>query len=354
MYGPMDEYFTHQTVDPFAVVATSDMRFQDRCYYNLHSKDAELQLAFGLGNYPNAGVIDAYVVGRLGNEQFNILMSDELDKLNRHEMSVGPFRIDVREPLTKLGATLSENPYGVTFDLEFQGRAEPFMHKQIYKRIDGYEYMNQSHMTQGGTWKGNVSIDGKTFDVSGFMAARDRSWGVRGNPYGSREHPHFDKLGQRFLGNSRYVWMDLHFADRVVHAVCITALDPEEHLVMDGGVVPTAGGVESTPHFVDWQWEMIKSGDSSHPTGAHLKFRDERGGTEEFEIRNLGNVFLVPHGWSDQADDGNYRGKDFLEGFRKDLSKQEELSYFTDAPTYYRSEERRVGKECRSRWSPYH
>ena len=22
--------------------------------------------------------------------------------------------------------------------------------------------------------------------------------------------------------------------------------------------------------------------------------------------------------------------------------------------TYYRSEERRVGKECRSRWSPYH
>ena len=23
-------------------------------------------------------------------------------------------------------------------------------------------------------------------------------------------------------------------------------------------------------------------------------------------------------------------------------------------PSYYRSEERRVGKECRSRWSPYH
>ena len=24
------------------------------------------------------------------------------------------------------------------------------------------------------------------------------------------------------------------------------------------------------------------------------------------------------------------------------------------AQAYYRSEERRVGKECRSRWSPYH
>ena len=26
----------------------------------------------------------------------------------------------------------------------------------------------------------------------------------------------------------------------------------------------------------------------------------------------------------------------------------------TSAMTFFRSEERRVGKECRSRWSPYH
>ena len=27
---------------------------------------------------------------------------------------------------------------------------------------------------------------------------------------------------------------------------------------------------------------------------------------------------------------------------------------YSSALTFYRSEERRVGKECRSRWSPYH
>ena len=27
---------------------------------------------------------------------------------------------------------------------------------------------------------------------------------------------------------------------------------------------------------------------------------------------------------------------------------------YAGAPSFYRSEERRVGKECRSRWSPYH
>ena len=37
------------------------------------------------------------------------------------------------------------------------------------------------------------------------------------------------------------------------------------------------------------------------------------------------------------------------------IANPSEISYIKDAPTYKeRSEERRVGKECRSRWSPYH
>ena len=31
-----------------------------------------------------------------------------------------------------------------------------------------------------------------------------------------------------------------------------------------------------------------------------------------------------------------------------------ELEKIEEIKKYYRSEERRVGKECRSRWSPYH
>ena len=43
----------------------------------------------------------------------------------------------------------------------------------------------------------------------------------------------------------------------------------------------------------------------------------------------------------------------------KDLSLNEKLKILADAAKYdvactSRSEERRVGKECRSRWSPYH
>ena len=44
-----------------------------------------------------------------------------------------------------------------------------------------------------------------------------------------------------------------------------------------------------------------------------------------------------------RIDDKNYQ----------ELQEKIEL-YNQDYPLQYRSEERRVGKECRSRWSPYH
>ena len=42
--------------------------------------------------------------------------------------------------------------------------------------------------------------------------------------------------------------------------------------------------------------------------------------------------------------------KDLFSGGPLDVVRME----FVEAETLRRSEERRVGKECRSRWSPYH
>src|SRR3712207_9101917 len=55
-----------------------------------------------------------------------------------------------------------------------------------------------------------------------------------------------------------------------------------------------------------------------------------------------------PENWSPAAvwAEGRYRNA----GKWRDAAGQE----FSPKQHYYRSEERRVGKECRSRWSPYH
>ena len=41
-------------------------------------------------------------------------------------------------------------------------------------------------------------------------------------------------------------------------------------------------------------------------------------------------------------------------GLKNKLGRPDLMIFFTSTMSHKRSEERRVGKECRSRWSPYH
>src|SRR5207248_11468952 len=48
------------------------------------------------------------------------------------------------------------------------------------------------------------------------------------------------------------------------------------------------------------------------------------------------------------------RGVGILEGIRQRVGPSAKVTYAAGCKITTRSEERRVGKECRSRWSPYH
>ena len=56
-------------------------------------------------------------------------------------------------------------------------------------------------------------------------------------------------------------------------------------------------------------------------------------------------LVVTQHFWPE-----NFRINDIVEGFVQDGLSVDVLCGLPN----YRSEERRVGKECRSRWSPYH
>ena len=49
-----------------------------------------------------------------------------------------------------------------------------------------------------------------------------------------------------------------------------------------------------------------------------------------------------------------YQTKKLIIDYEKMLNKEFVPTYIIDNFKHLRSEERRVGKECRSRWSPYH
>ena len=69
------------------------------------------------------------------------------------------------------------------------------------------------------------------------------------------------------------------------------------------------------------------------------------------QLYDAANDFLVAHG---------YEPIGFIRGYAPHLQSQETQERFNSAlermgiNREIRSEERRVGKECRSRWSPYH
>ena len=64
-----DDYPVHQSSQFIAHPATSDRNFYDRYYFNLHSCSDELFAIFGLGQYPNLGVTDAFIDVRHKDKQ---------------------------------------------------------------------------------------------------------------------------------------------------------------------------------------------------------------------------------------------------------------------------------------------
>jgi len=75
-----------------------------------------------------------------------------------------------------------------------------------------------------------------------------------------------------------------------------------------------------------------------------------------FEHMNNNNTNSIIVAWAGDSRAQILKANNELEVLTTDHHDEEERisSYFTSDGYAHRSEERRVGKECRSRWSPYH
>ena len=95
-----DDYPVHQAAEFIAHPATSDRNFYDRYYFNMHPSSGDWFAIFGYGQYPNLGVVDAFIDVRHDDSQHIVRASAPL--VDRGDLSVGPFRIEVLEPLRRL------------------------------------------------------------------------------------------------------------------------------------------------------------------------------------------------------------------------------------------------------------
>jgi hypothetical protein len=183
-----DDYPVHQMAETVRHVGTSDRNFYDRYYFNCHSNDGEAFLIFGLGQYPNLGVQDAFACVVHGSTHRVVRASRELG--DRMDLSVGPIRVEVVRPLRELRIVCEaddSNPSPVSFDLHWEASVPAYEEPRQFLRRHGRVLFDTMRLAQTGRWSGWITSGDRTFEVSPdrWWGTRDRSWGVR--PVGEEE-----------------------------------------------------------------------------------------------------------------------------------------------------------------------
>jgi len=181
-----DDFPVHQTAETIRHVASSDRNFYDRYYFNCHANDGSAFLVFGLGQYPNLAVQDAFACVVTGVDHEVVRASRRLG--DRMDTSVGPMRVEVIRPLEELRIICEptdDSP--VAFDLVWEGAMPAFEEPRQYIRRHGRVLFDTMRLAQTGRWRGVLETAGGSFEVTpdAWWGTRDRSWGVR--PVGEEE-----------------------------------------------------------------------------------------------------------------------------------------------------------------------
>lgn len=184
--SPLDDYPVHQIAEPIRYVGTSDRNFYDRYYFNLHGCSDELFATFGLGQYPNLGVADAFLAVTRGDRQHVLRASCEAGP-DRTVTAVGPFSIEIVEGLQRL--RFRTDGGGLAADLEWRAAIAAFLEPRHVNRRGTRITTDSARFAQTGFWTGTLSVAGETFEVTPerWWGGRDRSWGIR--PVGEPEAP---------------------------------------------------------------------------------------------------------------------------------------------------------------------
>jgi hypothetical protein len=209
MLTKADDFPIHQTPDPIAYSGT-DRNFYDRYFFNGYQPDGTEFFAIAFGVYPHLNVADAHFsVIRDGVE--HCLHASRVLHMERMELTCGPIRIEVLEPLQKLKVTVALSD-GIAAELVFEGRTFPIEEPRFTRRNGPRAFMDYTRLTQNVRVTGWIEVDGVRKTLSpGTVGTRDRSWGIR--PVGD---PDPQPAVPQTITGFFWQWTPLNFADRSV------------------------------------------------------------------------------------------------------------------------------------------
>jgi hypothetical protein len=314
---PLDEYPIHQLPISMAYLGTSDRNFYDRSYFNAYDRATGTFLATGLGVYPNLGVMDAYVVVRQGDRQWAVRFSDALSD-NRLDQRIGPYRIEVLEPLHRIRVGCDADDLGIGLDLTWEG-AFPVVQEQNHTSRTGRRATIQaSRMAQVGTWTGDVRFGGTrlTARPETWFGGRDRSWGVRavGEPV-----PPGRAAEEPFQG-FWWTYVTLRFPEFAL--VILSQEEPDGHRTQNDAVRVFADGRTEQLGWPEYDIRYRPGTRVPEHATIHLRARNGQPVTVEIDpltalALHLGGGY---HGGDEEWGHGRWKGRGWSSGRSYDLT----------------------------------
>jgi hypothetical protein len=246
MLTKFDDYAIHQTPEPIAHPASSDRNVYDRYWFNGFQNDGEFYFAVGMGLYPNRGIIDCgFSVVRDGEQ--HAFHASKRATGEPADTTVGPFRIEVLEPMMVSRVVLETNETGIECDLTFTARTACVEEGRQTLRQGIRPMLDSTRFAQFGRWHGTLRYDGKTIAVDGghVLGTKDRSWGLR--PVGEPEQ---GGAPARRLPQIFFLWAPVHWDDHCTHFGVFEDAEGFQ-LHSDGAFVPAYGSLEEIPGVMD-------------------------------------------------------------------------------------------------------
>jgi hypothetical protein len=187
-----DDHFTHQVPLTHDAVGVSDPNWRERMWISAQdATNKDLLVECGMGHYPNRNIQEAWASVATPERQLNFRATRRL-RPDLSSMAVGPFRIEVVEPLKIMRLVLEDNASGVTFDFVVESTLTPHVEDRHFEVTSGRITHDLVRYFQLGRAHGTVTFDGRTrsIDRTTWTAARDHSWGVAPIPLkdGTNEH----------------------------------------------------------------------------------------------------------------------------------------------------------------------
>ena len=286
MLTPFDDYPIHQTALPIAHTASGDPNHYDRFWFNGYTED--LYFAAGMAVYPNRGIIDGAFAVVHDGVQRSVFVSGRMP-VDRGETRIGPFAIEVAEPLRVTRVRMDAADHGIDADVTFRARTAALEEPRQTITAGNKTVMDSTRMTQWGTWDGRIVADGAEIRVDGVYGTKDRSWGVR--PVG----PQVAGAPEGLLPQVFFLWAPINWDDCATHFFCFERANGDRFVgsqaVLDevGATDPVFGPeAQARIHpFAHAEYEVRWAPGLRRSQGATLRMRDYDGSEHRIELEPL-------------------------------------------------------------------